>query len=557
MAKIKSVEPNIADLANGWMKSYKLDYKLEQESLNTEIDQALNDYYSKNGGVGGNRPDAKLLLQDKNLVDYPILIEYKGYKDKLVMLDADGKVANKTAKNQPDFKIINSYAVNGAVHYANALLHYTSYTDIIAVGMTGYKNDNGKLEYEIGVYYVSKSNFGIGQKIDDYTDFSFLKKSNFDGFIEKVRRLQLSQEEIEKLKEHREQEINASLVIKLGDLFDVLPYKKRFDANKVSLVENGGHPYIVRQSTDNGKKGNIDESVSFLNPGNTISFGQDTATMFYQEVPYFTSDKIKILKPKDAEFSKKNAQFFLSSMRKTFSSFAWGSSRFNVETLKEQLIMLPITNHGKIDFTFMESFIADLEEERVAKLSTFLTVSGLDNYELSIEEKDALKNYTSLKWDAYNLEKLFGKSTRGKRLKGDDRIAGTLPFVTAGETAEGISAYISNHVEVFEKNTTTIDMFGSAKYRNYQYGADDHVAVVHTESVPMKASIFLTSAIHKAAHTGKFDYSHNFYAKDADALDIMLPTKDGKPDYDAMATLISAVQKLVIQDVVIYADKRI
>lgn len=64
MAKIQSVEPNIADLANGWLKSYKLDYKLEQESLNTEIDQALNDYYSKNGGVGGNRPDAKLLLQD-------------------------------------------------------------------------------------------------------------------------------------------------------------------------------------------------------------------------------------------------------------------------------------------------------------------------------------------------------------------------------------------------------------------------------------------------------------------------------------------------------------
>lgn len=220
MAKIQSVEPNIADLANGWMKSYRLDYKLEQESLNTEIDQALNDYYSKNGGVGGNRPDAKLLLQDKNLVNYPILIEYKGYKDKLVMLDADGKVANQNSKKQPDFRNINSYAVNGAVHYANALLHYTSYTDIIAIGMTGYKNDVGKLEYEIGVYYVSKSNFGIGQKIDDYTDFSFLKKSNFDGFIEKVKRLQLSQEEIEKLREHREQEINASLVKLNNDIYN-------------------------------------------------------------------------------------------------------------------------------------------------------------------------------------------------------------------------------------------------------------------------------------------------------------------------------------------------
>ena len=200
----KSIEPNIADLANGWLKSYKLNYKLEQESLNAEIDQALEDYYSKNGGVGGNRPDAKLLLQDKNQNQYPILIEYKGYKDKLIKLDSDGKIANKTAKNTPDFKNINSYAVNGAVHYANALLHYTSYTDIIAVGMTGFKNDNGDIEYSIGVYYVSKSNFGIGQKIDDYTDFSFLKEENFDEFIEKVKNLQLSQAEIDKLKEQRE-----------------------------------------------------------------------------------------------------------------------------------------------------------------------------------------------------------------------------------------------------------------------------------------------------------------------------------------------------------------
>lgn len=154
MAKknIQSVEPNIADLANGWLKSYKLDYKLEQEPLNEEIDKALEDYFSKNGGVGGNRPDAKLLLQDKRLNWYPILIEYKGYKDKLEKLDAQGQVENKTAKNEPNFKHINSYAVNGAVHYANAILHHTSYTDIIAIGMTGYKDEFGVLQHQIGVY---------------------------------------------------------------------------------------------------------------------------------------------------------------------------------------------------------------------------------------------------------------------------------------------------------------------------------------------------------------------------------------------------------------------
>lgn len=159
---VKSVEPNIADLYNGWLKEYKLDYKLEQQSLNTEIDKALEDYYSKNGGIGGNRPDAKLLLQDKSSKYYPILIEYKGYKDKLVKTDSNGQIENKTVKKEPNFKNINSYAVNGAVHYANAILHHTSYTDIIAIGVTGYRNEKGKLEHSIGVYYVSKANFGAG-----------------------------------------------------------------------------------------------------------------------------------------------------------------------------------------------------------------------------------------------------------------------------------------------------------------------------------------------------------------------------------------------------------
>lgn len=42
MAKqTKSVEPQIAELCNRWMRDMGLDYKLEQEPLNEEIDKAL------------------------------------------------------------------------------------------------------------------------------------------------------------------------------------------------------------------------------------------------------------------------------------------------------------------------------------------------------------------------------------------------------------------------------------------------------------------------------------------------------------------------------------
>lgn len=356
--------------------------------------------------------------------------------------------------------------------------------------------------------------------------------------------------------------MNASLNEKLRTVkWGEFKYKEVFNKieqgrrlKKDDQIE-GTIPFVMSGTTNAGVVNYISNPVALF-PKNAITIDIFGNT-FYRDYAFGAGDDTGVYWNNEIVYSSNAMLFFAVAMQKSMiGKFSYGKKLRSSQS-ENFTMRLPITIDGKIDFDFMESFIAELEEERVAELSAYLTVSGLDNYELSSEEENALKNYKSLKWDAYNLEKLFGKSTRGKRLKGDDRIAGTLPFVTAGEASEGISAYISNNVEVFEKNTTTIDMFGSAKYRNYQYGADDHVAVVHTESVPMKASIFLTSAIHKAAHTGKFDYGHNFYAKDADALDIMLPTKDGEPDFDSMATLISAVQKLVIKDVVIYADRKI
>jgi hypothetical protein len=266
---VQSIEPNIADLANGWLKSYKLPYKLEQESVNAEIDKALQDYYSKNGGTGANRPDAKILLQNKNLEYFPILIEYKGYKDKLVKLDTDGQVENRTSKNEPNYKNINSYAVNGAVHYANALLHHTSYTDIIAIGMTGHKDETGKIHHTIGVYYVSKSNLGAGQKVGEYTDFSFLDPKNFESFIDKVKTLQLTPEELDKLKEQREKEIDQTLSKLNQHIFDNekgISEKDRVYLVAASIMATIGVPNKVSfldksELKSSSEKGNTDGDI--------------------------------------------------------------------------------------------------------------------------------------------------------------------------------------------------------------------------------------------------------------------------------------------------------
>ena len=262
-----------------------------------------------------------------------------------------------------------------------------------------------------------------------------------------------------------------------------------------------------------------------------------------------------LIKPK-FEIKKEYLYFFSTSIRKSIKHKFGYENKAGWEKVRKEKIQLP-TKMGKIDFKFMESFIAELEAQRIAELEAYLALTGLKNTVLSLEEEQALQNLKNLKWKKFNLEVLFGKSTRGKRLKSADRIKGTLPFVTAGEADEGVSDYISNKVEIFSKNTVTIDMFGSAKYRNYDYGADDHVAVVHTEKLSKYAVLFIAAAIHKSAHTGKFSYSRNFYAKDADELYISLPVKNGQPDYKTMELILSAVQKLIIKDVVAYSDKKI
>ncbi|WP_438728463.1 restriction endonuclease subunit S [Enterococcus sp. DIV0841a] len=348
---------------------------------------------------------------------------------------------------------------------------------------------------------------------------------------------------------------------RLGELFDIektWEYGKNKNwKTRINEPVIGSIPVISGVTINNGVKYyTLDEYKEYecFNDSLTISTrGEYSGTVTYHEGKFLLANNILVM---EMAGLSRNQKIFIGSLINKLN-YGGYSGYPRKETLKNDVIELPKRNN-QIDFEFMDTFIAELEAERIAELSAYLKVSGLDNYELSVEELKALRDYDSLEWKEFNLEKLFGKSTRGKRLRSLDRISGDLPFVTAGETNTGISAYISNEVEIFKANTVTIDMFGSAKYRNYDYGADDHIAVVHTEKLNKFASLFTTAAIHKASYSGKFSYDKNFYAKDADELVIALPVDcQGVIQYDYMSLIASAIQKLVIKDVVKYTNERI
>ncbi len=328
--------------------------------------------------------------------------------------------------------------------------------------------------------------------------------------------------------------------------------------NTDRLTEGNEYDYVTRTSLNQG----ILQSTGFvndtnINPAGTWSLGLLQMDFFYRNKPWYAGQFVRKIVPK-IHIPQRAILFFQTILNMQKSVLLQVLVRNVDETFRNINVQLPQTNNGDINFTFIEEFLRELERARLRELEAYLKATGLDNYELTEADKDALRNYKNLQWKEFNIKELFGASTRGRRLKSEDRIPGILPFVTAGEAETGISAFIGNNVTVFESNTTTIDMFGSAKYRNYKYGADDHVAVIHTEKLQKHAAIFVTSACHQAAHTGKFNYGNNFYAKDADELYIMLPTADGKhPDFNAMERLIAAMQKIVIADVAKYTARNL
>lgn len=208
----KSIEEQVEDWAKQQLLPIK--YYTKTETINSEIEDALKRAPSKNGGKGPNYPDIKLFIETKDLKRLPVMIEVKGLKGSFIKLNAQGEIENRKVDGTPNYININKYAVNGAIHYANAIIENTeSYKDVIAIGLNGYY-ENKEMIKEIGVYYVSSANYCIPKQIYSYTDLSFLLPENIDNFFNKISELNLTDEEIEM----KSKEIENDIEIKLKKL---------------------------------------------------------------------------------------------------------------------------------------------------------------------------------------------------------------------------------------------------------------------------------------------------------------------------------------------------
>ena len=350
---------------------------------------------------------------------------------------------------------------------------------------------------------------------------------------------------------------------KLDDLF-IIEGTKSLDSNAIEFVREGIN-FVGRTFENNGIQGKIEKRNFEPNKPFTI-----TATVIgnykyvkLQKEPYYCSQNINKLTPKSifTIWNERVAYFLVANIQKFVSMYNGQQGGYKLGEIKNHTIKLPIKKN-KIDFDFMESFIAELEAERVAELSAYLKISGLDNYELSREEEQTLKDYPNTIFEEYNVIDIFAVKNTSNILSSDIiENSGYTPYLCASAENNAVSTYIKYDKRFLEKGDC-IFIGGKTFVVTYQkndfFSNDSHNLALYLNNynITKANQLYLVSCIYKSL-SHKYSWGDSVSKTKIKKDKIYLPTKNGKPDFETMENFISAIQKLVIKDVVLYSDRKI
>ena len=362
---------------------------------------------------------------------------------------------------------------------------------------------------------------------------------------------------------------------KLWDLFEIQSSKAIFHANNIETIFDSqvewSLPYVVRTTQNNWVRWYIIKDEKFAYDWNTLSFAQDTFSVFYQRQRYFTWNKVKILKPKFSNVNENIYQFICACFQKSLETFTrWTGS--TVETIAETKIQLP-TKNWWIYFDFINKFIAELEAEHQAELEAYLETTWLKNYELTSNELKVLKEFEEWKieWKEFRIWDLFERINtiklpyKAKDLPEEPTNEQTLPCLTSSFMNQGLNYYVPREWATILKNVISIPS-NSDVYRAYFQSNEFTVLsdayairwILDINNILPIHYLFLVSCINQVTDLPIYSYKNKLgWWNVVKNKYIHIPTINNLPNYDFMKNFIFAIEKLTIKDVVLYNNKEI
>lgn len=343
-----------------------------------------------------------------------------------------------------------------------------------------------------------------------------------------------------------------------------------FDIQK-SHINDKGYFVVTAGETNNGILGKSDVEARIFE-ANTITIDMFGFAFFRQfEYKMVTHARVFSLKPKFKTTHKQG--LFLASLFKHLKTKFGYDNMCSWAKIKDDKIQLPINKDGDIDFEFMESFIAELEAERVAELEAYLAAASLKDYELTAAELSALSKFENYNWGEFRIGDLFEKLSakflgKGDKFKAVSKIKTTeffVPIVYCKFGDNGIMYWAKKNDFETYKNVISIVYNGAiaagkvyAQPHETGILAESYFIKFKNREIDFKVNLFFQCVLEKVLYP---KYSRDYLATWDNKVEndvISLPITDNDEiDFEFMNNFIKAIEKLVIKDVVLYADNKI
>ena len=165
--------------------------------------------------------------------------------------------------------------------------------------------------------------------------------------------------------------------------------------------ESGDTPYVTGTKDNNGVVGFVSADEKSISKGNCISVDPITGLSCYQPVDFvgrgFSGASINLLY--NDNLDEKTALFMCSAIEKVASNVAAYTNLFNSTRLSSAKIVVPVIKNSNpdheytvddIDWQYMRDRITELECDRITELDAYLQATGLNDYELTEEDKKIL-----------------------------------------------------------------------------------------------------------------------------------------------------------------------
>ena len=344
---------------------------------------------------------------------------------------------------------------------------------------------------------------------------------------------------------------------KTSELFK--PQKITKMLSKEDLSDQFCFPAYSSETTNNGIIGytNTPEFICDEKHPVYITFGDHTRTFNIATNSFSVLDNVKVLLPTISNIHC--LLWIITAWQKQIPNLGYAR---HWKIAKDCVIKLP-TQNNEIDFNFMESFMVKLEAECLAELEAYLSVTGLNNYNLTDEELKVLKNYDNLPFKDVPVPDLFEVNNASNILSKDIvENSGEYPYLCASADNNAVSTYISYDKKYMDKGNC-IFIGGKTFVVTYQekdfFSNDSHNLTLRLKEESKRSKdiqLYIATCVNKSLGH-KYSWGDSISNKKITNDVISLPCLGECIDYDSMPVLISAIKKLVIKDVVLYADKRI